>query len=80
MYDFTDRTVVGATGHDVGQITDVISDPTNLAPTYLVVRVDRIGGEHPVPVEAVEAREGQLVVAVDRERMKSASGIRCHTP
>lgn len=57
----------------------MISDPRDLQPRYLVVRVGRLGGEHLVPLEAVEERDGQLRAAVDKEQVKSAPRIHDHT-
>lgn len=79
MSDFRDRTLVDPTGNDVGKITDVISDSVDLTPRYLVVRVGRLGGEHLIPMEAVDTRDGQLVAAVDRDVVKSAPRVHDHT-
>ena len=78
MSEFIDQTIVDPAGEDVGTVTDVIPDPIDLTPEWLVVRVGRMGGEHLIPIKAVEARDGQLVAAVPRDQVKSAPKVRRH--
>ena len=78
MSEFIDQTLVDPSGGDVGTITDVIANPIDLRPEWLVVRVGRLGGEHLVPMEAIEARDGQLVATVARAQVKSAPRVHQH--
>lgn len=75
MSEFIDQTLVDTSGGDVGTITDVIANPVDLRLERLVVRVSPLGGEHLVPMEAIEASDGQLVAAVTREQVKAAPRV-----
>jgi hypothetical protein len=78
MSEFIDQTLVDPSGEEVGTITDVIPDPVDMTPEWLVVRVGRFGGEHFLPANAVESLDGRLVAAVPRDRVKSAPRVRRH--
>ena len=79
MSEFQNRILIDPSGTDVGKVTDVISDPRDLQPRYLVVRMGRLGGEHLIPLEAVVERDGQLCAAVDKDQVKAAPRIHDHT-
>jgi hypothetical protein len=78
MSEFIDQTLIDPSGEVVGTVTDVIPDPRDLTPEWLVVRVGRLAGEHYVPVEAVESRDGELRTVIPRERVKSAPKAQRH--
>lgn len=79
MTEFSNRTLVGRSGEEIGKIDDVIADPVNLQPQWLVVRLGRLAGEHLVPVDAVEERGDQLVVGFTKEDVKSTPRVKEHT-
>lgn len=71
--------LVDRDGNEIGKITDVISDPVTIKPEWLTVRIGYLGGEHLVPVRAVETSEhGPLVVPFGKDRVKSAPRVKHH--
>ena len=78
MSEFIDQTLVDTSGDDVGTITDVIPDPVDLTPEWLVVKMGRLGGEHFVPIQAIELHDGHPVSSVAREQVKSAPKVHRH--
>jgi hypothetical protein len=76
--ELIDRTLVDLIGDDVGRITDVISDSVDLSPAWLVVKVGRLGGEHLVPVAAVDLTTDPVVTSVAKEQVKAAPKVRSH--
>lgn len=73
------RHVVTSTGEEVGKVTDVIANPNDLRPEWLVVKLGPIAGEHLVPVDAVEVGQDALVVGFERADIKSAPRVHDHT-
>lgn len=79
MSHFIERTLVDASGSDVGKVTDVISDSIDMTPRFLVVRVGRFGSEHLVPMDVIEEHDDHFVATVDKDQVKSAPRIHDHT-
>lgn len=71
--------LVGHDGNPIGKITDVISDPATLEPEWLTVKTGMVGGEHLVPVKAIDPGAEGIVVPFEKEQVKSAPAARDHT-
>lgn len=65
-------------GHEIGRVTDVLSDPVSLQAKWLAVRVGRFGGEHLVPLRAVTDLDGRLVANLRKEQVKAAPKVKAH--
>ena len=79
MTGLIDRMLVDRSGEDVGKVVDVIADPIDLVPEWLVVRLGRLAGEHLVPLAAVDDREDRLVGDFEKDDVRSAPRVREHT-
>jgi hypothetical protein len=66
-------------GTPIGKITDVISDPATLEPEWLTVKTGLVGGEHLVPVKAIDPGAEGIVVPFDKDEVKSAPTVSDHT-
>lgn len=78
------KTIVGQTlvdpeGDNIGQITDIINNPTTLEPEMLVVRTSRLRGEHLVPVRAVRAGETGATAPFTKAQVKDGPSAKDHT-
>ncbi len=78
MDDFNGRKLVGRSGDDIGTVTDVIANPIDLEPEWLVVKLGRLAGEHLVPLAAVEGRDDELVGGFGKDDVKSAPRAKDH--
>ena len=65
-------------GHEIGRVTDVVSDPVTLQPNWLAVRLGRLGGEHLVPLRSVTDQDGHLVANLRKEQVKAAPKVNAH--
>ncbi|MCU1365719.1 MAG: hypothetical protein JWL72_1537 [Ilumatobacteraceae bacterium] len=71
---FRHRTVIDPTGHKVGTVSDVVSDPTTLEPRWLVVDTGLLRSSHYVPVIATERTStGELSVPFDKGTVMAAT-------
>src|SRR5207244_159517 len=59
--------LVDPAGQEIGKVTDVIPDPVDLEPEWLVVRPSRFGKEYLVPLVAVEQREHDFLAPFEKE-------------
>jgi sporulation protein YlmC with PRC-barrel domain len=72
------RLVVDDSGEKVGTVTDVLVDPINLEPEWLVLKTGRLAGEHLVPFDAVTEDGEDLLVAVGKESVKTSPRVHDH--
>lgn len=78
MTDLIDRMLIDRSGESVGRVVDVIADPVDLVPEWLVVKLGPIAGDHLVPVAAVDDRADGLVGAFAKGDVKSAPKVKEH--
>jgi len=78
MSDLIDRKVVDRSGEDIGKVTDVIADPINLHPEWLVVKLGWLAGEHLVPVAVVEDKGDRCVAAFGKADVRTAPRVKDH--
>lgn len=71
--------LVDPAGQEIGKVTDVIPDPVDLQPAWLVVRPSRFGKEYLVPLEAVEARDDEFVAPFEKDVLKATPVVEQHT-
>lgn len=71
--------LVDRSGETIGKVTDVIPDPVDLEPAWLVVRPGRFGKEHLVPIDAVEQRDDEYVAPFDKDTLKTTPVVAQHT-
>jgi len=65
---FAGRSVVDEHGDPLGSVSDVIFDPHDEAPEYLVVKPGAFHRSHYVPVDgSYESADGDIVVTWDRQ-------------
>ena len=70
---FTHSTVIDASGHKVGTVTDVVSDAETLEPRWLVVDVGLLRTSHYMPVTGTRVGpDGEIVVPFDKATVQSA--------
>jgi len=62
-------------GNTVGKITDVIVDSATLQSEWLTVKTGMMGGEHLVPISAVDDRNGDLRVPFAKDDIKGAPTV-----
>jgi hypothetical protein len=67
-------------GAPVGKVTDVISDPATMRAEWAVVKTGRFGGEHLVPLDAIEERGDLLVLPFTKDDVKDTPSVKDHTP
>jgi hypothetical protein len=70
--------VLAESGEEIGKVTDIIPNPRNLEPEWIVVKSGRFGPEHLVPIAAVEHREHEYVAPFDGELLKSTPTVGRH--
>ena len=71
--------LVDPAGQEIGKVTDVIPDPVDLEPEWLVVRPSRFGKEYLVPLVAVEQREHDFVAPFEKDVLKATPVVEQHT-
>ena len=71
--------LVDPAGQEIGKVTDVIPDPVDLEPEWLVVRPTRFGKEYLVPLVAVEQREAEFVAPFEKDVLKATPVVEQHT-
>ena len=71
--------MVDPAGQELGKVTDVIPDPVDLEPEWLVVRPSRFGKEYLVPLVAVEQREDEFVAPFEKDTLKATPVVERHT-
>jgi len=79
MSEFVTKPLIDEAGEMVGSITDVIANPFNLEPEFAVVKIGRFGGEHLIPLGAVEPRNGEVVAQFSKQHIKETPKVRHHT-
>jgi len=76
--ELIDRMLTDRSGEHVGRVIDVIADPVDLVPEWLVVKLGPLAGDHLVPVAAVEDRADGLVGDFDKGVVKAAPKVKEH--
>ncbi|MEY2418390.1 MAG: hypothetical protein QOG90_1070 [Actinomycetota bacterium] len=71
--------LVDKEGGELGKVTDVIPNPRDLEPEFIVVKSGRFGGEHLVPVAAVKHKDGEYVAPFDADVLKDTPSVDQHT-
>jgi hypothetical protein len=71
--------LVDPSGQPIGKVTDVIPDPVDLEPEWLVVRPSRFGKEYLVPLIAVEQRAEDFVAPFDKDTLTATPVVEQHT-
>lgn len=71
--------LVDHSGQQIGKVTDVIPDPIDLEPEWLVVRPSRFGKEYLVPLMAVEEREDEFVAPFEKDTLKATPVVEQHS-
>jgi len=71
--------LVDPSGQTIGKVTDVIPDPVDLEPEWLVVRPSRFGKEYLVPLVVVEQRAEDFVAPFDKDVLKATPVVEQHT-
>lgn len=77
--DLSGREVHDRDGEKVGTITDVIAEPATLEAEWVVVKMGRLGGEHLVPIEAIDLTGDEVVVRFAKGEVKTAPKVKEHT-
>ena len=62
-------------GNTVGKITDIIVDSATLENEWITVKTGMMGGEHLVPIAAVEEHGNQIQVPFAKDDVKSAPTV-----
>jgi len=62
-------------GNTVGKITDVIVDSATLENEWITVKTGMMGGEHLVPIAAVDEQSEQLQVPFAKDDIKAAPTV-----
>ena len=70
--------LVDPAGQPIGKVTDVIPDPVDLEPEWLVVRPTRFGKEYLVPLVAVEQRAEDFRASFDKDTLKATPIVEKH--
>ena len=79
MPAYPPEVLVDSSGQAIGKVTDVIPDPVDLQPEWLVVRPSRFGKEYLVPIEAVEQRDDEFVASFEKDTLKATPAVEAHT-
>lgn len=70
---FTDHRLLDQQGTEVGDVIDVVSDPSTLEPRWFVVNPGVFKSTHYVPVlGSYQTAQGDIVVPYDAEAVKRA--------
>jgi hypothetical protein len=67
--------LVDREGNPVGRITDVIVDSATLENEWITVKTGMMGGEHLVPIAALEENGDQIVVPFAKGDVKNAPTV-----
>lgn len=67
--------LVDRDGNTVGKITDVIVDSATLENEWITVKTGMMGGEHLVPIAAVDEDGGQIRVPFAKDDVKAAPTV-----
>ena len=67
--------LVDREGNPVGKITDVIVDSAALENEWITVKTGMMGGEHLVPIAAVDEQSEQLQVPFAKDDIKAAPTV-----
>jgi sporulation protein YlmC with PRC-barrel domain len=67
--------LVDRDGNTVGKITDVIVDSATLENEWITVKTGMMGGEHLVPIAAVDEDGDQIRVPFAKEDVKAAPTV-----
>jgi len=70
--------LIDESGDEIGKVTDIIPNPRDLEPEYIVVRTGRLPTEHLVPIAAVERKEDEYVAPFDAEVLKTTPAVPEH--
>lgn len=79
MTAYPPEVLVDSSGNEIGKVTDVIPDPVDLEPEWLVVRPSRFGKEYLVPLVAVEQRDNEFVAPFEKDTLKATPVVEQHT-
>ena len=71
--------LVDKSGDELGKVTDIIPNPRNLEPEFIVVKSGVFGGERLVPVAAVEQQDGEYVAPFGADVLKETPPVDEHT-
>jgi hypothetical protein len=71
--------LIDKSGDEMGKVTDVIPNPRDLEPEFIVVRTGRIFHEYLVPLSAVEKKDGEYVADFDADVLKSTPEATAHS-
>jgi hypothetical protein len=70
---FTDHHLLDQKGNKVGEVVDVVSDPSTLEPKWFVVDPGTFKAAHYVPVlGSYQTAQGDVVVPYDQDSVKHA--------
>lgn len=70
---FTDHQVIDQQGAKVGEVVDVVPDPSTLEPRYLVVDPGVFKASHYVPLKgSYQTAQGDIVVPYDAAAVRQA--------
>jgi len=64
--------LVDRNGNTIGKITDVIVDSATLENEWITVKTGMMGGEHLVPITAVEEDGEQITLPFAKDEVKAA--------
>lgn len=67
--------LVDRDGNTVGKITDVIVDSATLENEWITVKTGMMGGEHLVPITAVEERGDSIAIPFVKDEVKAAPTV-----
>jgi hypothetical protein len=71
--------LVDKQGGELGKVTDVIPNPRDLEPEFIVVRSGMFGDERLVPVAAVKHKDGEYVAPFGSDVLKDTPPVNQHT-
>ncbi len=80
MTTYVGQKLYGHSGRPIGTVTDVMADPSDLAPEWLAVRWGLLRRDHLIPADAVDEQGGILVTLLDEEIIKQAPVTHDHVP
>jgi hypothetical protein len=71
--------LIDASGDEMGKVTDIIPNPRDLEPEYIVVRTGRLSTEYLVPIAAVERKDGEYIAPFEADVLKSTPSVSEHS-